>query len=219
VIRRGAASCDPSVNHSAVLRKLLTIGSFPCACWGGERARRPLSVGLRGGMGLESSWPMSHGWVGKGASLFGAWAVLGAGCFQPVCEAPGGCPHPESALDAGVDAGSDGGLDAGGDVTCTQNSDCPSGTDCDFRCGEPTANAPYYRYALGAGVCRINRSGCAEWPNVCNDPGVGYCDFEGRCVSMEGLCQKPFGCPSDCTQAGPCGCLCPTCIATATAGQ
>jgi hypothetical protein len=187
-------------------------------------------MGLGGGMGLEALRPMSHGRIGGGAVLFGALLGLGAGCLRPTCEAPGSCPHAEGVLDAGgerdagpdagIDAGADGGPDAGGDVGCTESSDCPSGTECDFRCsGDPSANQPYVRYNLAHGVCRPNLSGCAEQPDVCNDPVAGYCDFEGRCVWMTGLCEKPFGCPSDCIQAGPCGCICNTCPATAAGGQ
>jgi len=137
---------------------------------------------------------------------------LAAGCIRPVCEAPGSCPEGEAAPDAGPDAGPDGGIDAGTDAGvdggCTDDSQCPSGTGCDFTC-ESAGGDPAITYYGPTGVCRPLGS-CPPGDSRSCAPIASYCDFEGRCVV--GYCEKDImHCPQDCTPVDPCGCICPSC--------
>jgi hypothetical protein len=164
--------------------------------------------------------------------LFVVASCLSAGCLQPVCEAPGSCPSfeatqhagPTSGVDAGPDAGIDagpgGGTDAGLDGGCTDNSQCPSGTECDFTCEHASANQPYNSYGP-TGVCNPNPKHCThDHPQSCADFVSGsYCDFEGRCVP-DFACQKnDMSCPQGCAPVDVCGCRCPKCVPTAAAGH
>jgi hypothetical protein len=176
-------------------------------------------------MGLERSRPVSRGSFVGGTfpTLVALW--LAAGCLRPVCEAPGGCPKAgsgsdgesdggiDAGADAGPDAGSDGGQDGGADAGCTNDSQCPSGTLCDFTCEQLSGNQPFNSYT-STGVCNPNPSSCTPGPDACL-PFASYCDFEGRCVP--GYCQKDtMLCPQDCTPVDSCGCVCPYCHLTAS---
>jgi hypothetical protein len=187
---------------------------------------------LRDGTGLETSPPVSQRSIGKGTVPLVAILWLTTGCLRSVCdEAAGGCPQLRDAgsdaldagadagdQDAGADAGPDGGTDAGLDGGCTDNSQCPAGTECDFTCETASANQPFNSYER-TGVCNPNPSPCTPGdPQACRAPIATYCDFEGRCVL--GVCRRDVMlCPQECTPVDACGCICPFCHPTQGPGQ